>query len=38
VNELQDLEFVRHYKSGEFDRYHDMYVTRKNAGGRTILL
>ena len=33
VNELQDLEFVRHYKGGEFDRYHDIYVTRKNSGG-----
>jgi hypothetical protein len=36
VNELQDLEFVRHFKSGEFDRYHDICVTRKNAGRRTI--
>jgi 2-polyprenyl-3-methyl-5-hydroxy-6-metoxy-1,4-benzoquinol methylase len=38
VDELQGLELVGYYKGGEFDRYHDMYVIRKSAGARTVLL
>jgi hypothetical protein len=29
VDELPGFELIYHYKGGEFDRYHDMYVIRK---------
>jgi 2-polyprenyl-3-methyl-5-hydroxy-6-metoxy-1,4-benzoquinol methylase len=30
INELEDIELIYYYKMGELDRYHDMYLIRKN--------